>query len=95
MMVREPQHLSRVIQLGNMSYHIVVVNFHGDSFCIIIVSHYLPMLILLLCLFRSHLAGSQWQERDKLGDLLGEKVPERDVRKGVSNHIMFILGKNN
>ena len=50
MMVREPPNLSRVIQLGNMSYHIVVVNLHADPYSVVIVSCYLPMLILLLCL---------------------------------------------
>ena len=38
-------------------------------------------------MFRSHLTGSKWQERDTLGDLLGEKVPERDVRTIVGNHV--------
>ena len=42
-------------------------------------------------MFRSHLAGSKWQERDTLGDLLGEKVPERDVRTIVGNHMFIVV----
>jgi len=28
-----------------------------------------------------HLAGSQWLDSEKLGDMLREKIPERDVCK--------------